>query len=326
MNSDSTTLTSKPINYKSKIIFSVKLVITVLLSIYIISYVQLQAILDSISHSNILFLSLSLILLIPNIYLQYLKWQLTCRQLLDENDNSKIIISLFYGFPPAVFTPARTGEYVGRALAFKDRPFVEIIIATFIDKLYVILVTFLLGAIGAFLFIRTYYQSDNFVSIPFLITFLALAAFAIVLLFANEEWMFNKVSSILKFKFLLQIREKLLILKKTTAGYSLKMFLVSILFLLCYLLQFMLLICAFSNHFDLLNYFWAALVIMFTKSILSPITIGELGIREGAAVFFLTQMGELSSTALNASLALFFINIIIPSLISLSLLFLKNDE
>jgi uncharacterized membrane protein YbhN (UPF0104 family) len=65
---------------------------------------------------------------------------------------------------------------------------------------------------------------------------------------------------------------------------------------------------------------------MFTKSILSPITFGELGIREGAAIFFLTQMGELSSTALNASLALFFINIIIPSLIGLSLLFLKNDE
>lgn len=324
MNLNSTTLTSKPIYYKSKIIFAIKLVITALLLVYLISYVQLQSILDSIFHSNILFISFSLILLIPNVYLQYLKWQLTCRQLLGENNNRKIAFSLFYGFPPAVFTPARTGEYIGRGLAFKAHPIVEIIIATFIDKLYVAIVTFVLGVIGAFLFIRTYYQSSFFISIPLLTALFVVSVIITVLLFADKEWMFKKFSAILKFKFIIQIREKLLILKKINTSYSLKMFLLSALFLLCYLLQFMFLISAFSNHFSSLNYFWAALVVMFTKSILSPITFGELGVREGAAVFILTQMGELSSTALNASLALFFINIIIPSLIGLFLLFLKK--
>jgi len=65
---------------------------------------------------------------------------------------------------------------------------------------------------------------------------------------------------------------------------------------------------------------------MFAKTILSPLSFSELGVREGASIFFLTQMGESSSTALNASLSLFIINIIVPSLIGLFLLFVKNDD
>ena len=65
---------------------------------------------------------------------------------------------------------------------------------------------------------------------------------------------------------------------------------------------------------------------MFVKTIIPPITFGELGIREGASVYFLTQMGETASIGFNASILLFIINLLIPALIGVGMFLRKNDK
>jgi uncharacterized membrane protein YbhN (UPF0104 family) len=75
-----------------------------------------------------------------------------------------------------------------------------------------------------------------------------------------------------------------------------------------------------------MDYFWAGNLMMFAKTMIPPISLGELGIREGASVFFITQLGETASTGFNASIFLFFINVLIPSLIGMILLLKKNDD
>ncbi len=326
MNTDTNIIVAKLPNLRSKIYFFIKIIITASLLIYLFSYVQINTIIETFTKANSQLIILSLLLLIPNLYLQYWKWQITCRQFFGEQSRRKILFSLFYGFPAAVFTPARAGEYVGRGLMFKEHSFSDIVLAIFIDKFFTILVTFLIGTAGTLLFVNKFYATNIFVSLPLLNVFLICFTFAIALLFTKKEWLFTLISPLLKYKLVLKVKEKLLLLKKLSNKYVLIMLLISALFLLCYLLQFMILIAAFSLHFDVVNYFWAAVLIMFTKSLLSPISLSELGVREGAAVFFLTKIGETSSTALNASLALFAINIIIPSLIGLVLLFVKSDD
>ena len=64
---------------------------------------------------------------------------------------------------------------------------------------------------------------------------------------------------------------------------------------------------------------------MFAKTIIPPISLGELGIREGASVYFLTQFGETASAAFNASIFLFIINLLIPAVVGLVLLLKRND-
>ena len=326
MNSDTNIITSKSPTLKSRMYFTLKLFIAVSLLIYLFSFVELKNIILTFYNSDILLLGLSAFLLIPNIYLQYWKWKITCDKLIGEKSRRKILLSLFYGFPAAVFTPSRVGEYFGRGLAFKNYHFSEIIIATVVDKIFATLVTLIFGSIGTILFMNKYYQSSIYVSIPMIIAFLLLSAITVIFIFTDKEWFFTLFSPIFKVKLFSRIGERLLILKNLDRNFVFKMIPISTLFFFCYLLQFMILIAAFSHHFDILNYFWAAVLIMFAKTILSPISISELGVREGASIFFLTQMSETSSTALNASLALFIINIIIPSLIGLFLLFVKNDD
>jgi uncharacterized membrane protein YbhN (UPF0104 family) len=83
---------------------------------------------------------------------------------------------------------------------------------------------------------------------------------------------------------------------------------------------------AFSQNSDYLSYLWAGNLIIFVKTAIPHISLGELGIREGASVFFLTSFGELPSVAFNASIFLFFINIMLPALVGLLLLIRKNDD
>jgi len=92
------------------------------------------------------------------------------------------------------------------------------------------------------------------------------------------------------------------------------------------LIQYALLVSAFSNHFDFGSYLWAANLIMFAKTIIPPISFGELGIREGASVYFLTQMGETASVGFNSSILLFIINLLIPALIGVGMFLRKNDN
>ena len=326
MNNSTDIIAAKLPNIKTRVYFTLKLLVAISLLVYLFYFVELGNIVSTFLSSNVLLLAFSAALLVPNLYLQYWKWKITCDKLIGETSRSKIILSLFYGFPAAVFTPARAGEYFGRGLAFKDYRISEIIVATVADKLFTILVTSVIGSIGTILFINRYYQSSIYISLPLMIAFFVLAAIAITFIFPDKEWFYKFFSPLLKFKLFSKIGERLLILKNLDRDFAFKMISISTLFFFCYLLQFVILLAAFANHIELGKFFLEEEVILFAKTILSPISLSELGVREGASIFFLTQMGETSSTALNASLSLFVINIIVPALVGLFLLFVKNDD
>jgi uncharacterized membrane protein YbhN (UPF0104 family) len=104
------------------------------------------------------------------------------------------------------------------------------------------------------------------------------------------------------------------------------MIFISLLFYLCYLIQYVILVSAFSHNDNFIDYFWAGNLLMFSKTIIPPVSFGELGIREGASVFFIQQFGENASVGFNASIFLFFINVLLPALVGLILIFRKNDD
>ncbi|MGB3544664.1 MAG: hypothetical protein WBA11_17220, partial [Rubrivirga sp.] len=56
-------------------------------------------------------------------------------------------------------------------------------------------------------------------------------------------------------------------------------------------------------------------LIFFAKSAVPQVTLGDLGVREGAAVFFMGAYGVPAAAALDASLALFALNLLLPALV-----------
>lgn len=309
------------------ILFNIlKIIIAVGLLGYIVLKVNFREIIEALKNIDISLLTIAAVLVIPNIFLQYLKWKITCKYLLNEISHKKIFLSLFYGFSGGVFTPARIGEYFGRAVAFRDKSLLQVTIATFIDKLFPLMVVVSCGSLASILFLHYYYHVSVYLTGSFFILLAALFYFAYMFMLDPRFWnsvLFTRISKHPKFqKFL----DNIVILKKLDRIFSTKMVLISIGFYVCYIFQFALLAAAFTHHTDYIHYIWAGNLIIFSKSIIPPVSLGELGIREGASIFFLQQFGESAVAGFNASIFLFFINVLIPSITGLLLLFRKNDN
>lgn len=312
--------------YKNAILVSAKIIIALGLLIYLIYAVNFQEILKAIKQANLYLIAIAFLLSFINIYLQFYKWKITANVVLKENHNSKIWLSLFYGFSAGVFTPARIGEYFGRALVFKNHSLLRVTLATLLDKLFLLLIVAFFGSISSILFIHYHYRVTFYLTIGlFILVFVSFYLF-FWLIFNDRFWenvLFTKLRDSIKLHWLF---EKIKVFRKLDKKYATKMFLISFLFYLCFLVQYAFLVAAFSNHNQFWDYLWAGNLMMFAKTIIPPVSLGELGIRESASVFFITQLGESASTGFNASIFLFFINVLIPSLIGLSLLLKKNDD
>ena len=314
------------VRYKNVIIILAKLFIAVGLLAFLIYSVDFQEILIAIEQSNPYLIAAAFLLSLLNVYLQFYKWKITANVVLQENHNGKIWLSLFYGFSAGVFTPARIGEYFGRAIVFKNQSLLRVTLATLLDKIFLLIIVAFFGSISSIVFIHYKYHVAYYLTLGLFILVFTLFYLLVLLMFNDKFWdnvLFTKLRDSIKLHWLF---EKIKIFRKLDKKYATKMFLISFLFYLCILIQYALLVSAFSNHNQFWNYLWAGNLLMFAKTIIPPVTLGELGIREGASVFFITQLGESASVGFNASIFLFFINVLIPSLIGLTLLLKKNDD
>jgi uncharacterized membrane protein YbhN (UPF0104 family) len=311
---------------KNAIIISAKILISAGLLYYLISSVEYNQIILALKEANIAIIGIVILLGVVNIFLQYSKWRLTCVEVLEVKDKFKVFRSLFYGFSAGIITPLRIGEYFGRGIEFRDKSLVQVTVATLIDKFFPLLMVASLGSISSLFFIYLYYDVSIYIVLSLFILIFTFFYLLILLLLSNKFWdsiLFSKLNSSTRLKPFL---DKLRIFESLDKAYFYKMLLISFLFYACFLIQYALLVAAFSNHFDFIHYLWAANLIMFVKTIIPPITFGELGIREGASVYFLTQMGETASIGFNASIFLFIINLLIPALIGVGMFLRKNDK
>ncbi|MDZ7624426.1 MAG: lysylphosphatidylglycerol synthase domain-containing protein [Ignavibacteriaceae bacterium] len=311
---------------KNTIIIAAKILISAGLLYYLISSVEYNQIILALNEANIAIIGVVILLGVVNIFLQYSKWRLTCAEVLEVNDKFKIFRSLFYGFSAGIITPLRIGEYFGRGIEFRDKSLVQVTVATLVDKFFPLMMVASFGSVSSLLFIYVNYDVSIYIVLSLFIIIFTFFYLLIVLLLSNRFWnsiLFSKLNSSVKLKPFL---EKLRIFESLDRNYFFKMLVISFLFYSCFLIQYALLVSAFSNHFDFGNYLWAANLIMFAKTIIPPISFGELGIREGASVYFLTQMGETASVGFNSSILLFIINLLIPALIGVGMFLRKNDN
>ena len=84
--------------------------------------------------------------------------------------------------------------------------------------------------------------------------------------------------------------------------------------------QFALLVRAFAPEAAWLPVAAGVAVVYLLKSAVPQVTLGDLGVREGVAVFVLAGAGVPAAAALNASLAVFVINLVLPAAAGIPLL------
>ncbi len=301
---------------RSQFLVIMKILIAAGLLTFILYSVNFSRTISVFKNADKFFISAAFLLSFVNIYLQYRKWKLVCGHFLNEYDRGKIIYSLFYGFTAGSFTPARIGEYAGRAIPFNGKPLLIVASAVLIDKLFSLLIVFLTGLVSFLLFIKIgILDTILIVSLFALLSYLLMSGVVlrpfIKKVLNRREWSRDLFSG-------------LTILKNSGYKFRLKLTLLSFLFYTCFIVQFALLVCAFSHHNDYLNYVWSGNLVMFAKTLIPSVSFGELGIREGASVYFLRKVGVTAAAGFNASIFLFLINILLPAIIGLVFLSKKK--
>lgn len=307
-----------------------KLLLAVVLVVLLAESVKSRELLSLLSRAQPFMLAAALLLLPLNIAFQYHKWRVLVHSRFPDADAAELRASLLLGFTFGIITPARIGEFGGRAAGMRGsgRNGAQLLAAdrlalvglTAVDKFATMLVTLIAGGAGLLLFCWRHPFMN-----PALLTILMLIAAGATVLWLYRSGsapavLTDAVKSTASRGFLRRRYDELRgTLRGIDAARRRRLMLHSVLFYLTFLLQFYFLLLAFGPV-DLLSALAGISTVMLIKTVIPPITIGELGIREGASVYVLGHAGIYAAAAFNASLLLFAINILLPSLAGLVVL------
>lgn len=313
----------KFLSNRKTIDFILKIAIAISLTVFLINYISLKEIIAAYKTANINFIIYAVILSVLNIGLQATKWKLVLSSSVGEVQYSKAIASYFAGVSSGLSTPARLGEFIGRALPLKKFNFLDITLMSFVDKIINVLVITFFGAVSAVLFNRVVNHSHFYLDIPLLVVITTLFAF-LVYLFFSKGVLIAIVKK--KFKENEKITSKISVVEDFLAisfGKKSRIILINIAYYFIILFQFYLLTNAFNVGVDIAQMMFVASLILFATTVIVPFSFGDIGVREGAASYLVVLLGIPAATGFNAALVLFIINVIIPSLFGLILL-IKN--
>lgn len=304
-----------------------KIIVSVLVLIMLIKRLQMKEILAAFQSARLFCIYMALALLIPNIYAQYLKWRYLVRLVKPDVPDREVIQSLLAGLTFGFITPGRVGEF-GRAFFISNCSWVKLLGITFIDKLFAMAVVFFWGAIGLLYFISR--QLYIYTMVP-VILFTLIALVVIYYIIFHPEIIKSFLYSL---NIILPFRDKIKLLMSSLDNFhrrqAIILALLNFSFYAIFFIQYYILVCAFEPA-PIVQSSLAIFSTMLVKSML-PISVGDLGVRESAAVFFFSKIGVLHSTAFNASILLFMINLLLPSLAGLflvlryGLVFKKNNR
>lgn len=262
---------------------------------------------------NPTFILLAALLLIPNIYIQWLRWDYLLRLGQSRMKSTESFVSLMGGMVVGFITPGRIGE-LGRSLFLRGVDRIQALGLVFLEKFYSFLILMTGGLWGVILLISI--KMDRFYIIwPLLVIGILVTVLGILVL-THPHWIRSFLSNlILIFPFREKLRRFISSIDHFETKHAHIFLLFSCSLYTIFIVQFSLLALAFER-IPVIPLFVSTTSTFLTKSLL-PIAFGDLGVREGASIFFFQQFGVGTVTAFNSSILLFFINVLIPSLLGL---------
>ena len=288
-----------------------KLLISAAVMLFLVHHINVGEIALTLRQANPLFIWGAFALGVPNVLLQYIKWHILLSTEKRNIARRDIWGSLFAGMTLGLITPGRIGEF-GRALFIERANRLRVLGLTMIDKTLAIFIIYFYGVWGFMFWESQFDQFSATLPLNFAIPLLIAIAF---LVWKRQGWLKKSAKKWMPLKWHYRLSDLFTYSRTLSLQTVMKVSLLAALQSLTYFIQFYLLVRAFSDV-ALLTGLAAIASIMMAKSFL-PLSFGDLGVRESAAIFFLAPLMVPKAAAFNASMILFFINILLPSLIGI---------
>jgi len=306
-------LSFKLIQTKKIIAFSIKLLIGVI-SFYII-YAKLSAIpqlkeklIESCNESSVYVVIGLVIVLMPiNWGIESFKWKLITNQV-EVIKYSTALKSVFSGICLGNVAPGRAMEFLAKIYYFKSENKPTITVLHFINGMFQMLITVVVGLIAITYKLTNSGQSTNIIYV------VLIAGICLILFFC---WAILNVSFIqqkLKFiKWFNKIREAEHI--RFSKKLMLQLIILSIARYLVFTIQFYLILNVFTPQLNIWLTFTSIAAYFMLTSIIPMISVIEPAIRAAIALFVFNQVSDNSVTVILASTLVWIINVVTPSII-----------
>ncbi len=278
------------------ILFIARLILTIALLAFIFKKVDFDTVGQLLYTANKTYILLALFLVCVHVFFKSYKWYLLAKELHSENTFWGAMRSYLRGTSLAIITPSRIGE-LGRIVRMKGDK-LQLGSLTLVDKiseLWIVIFFVLLGG-------QRLLTGFNPVFI--------ILALAVILLFLYQfRRLNNAITRFVPFAFLRHILRGFTLVSWPLSNIIL---ILSFLTMSVYFLQAYLLLSAFQPVAV------STILMVFPLILLTnlvPVTIGSLGIREGVAIYLLSQFGVPAGVAVSVSLLLFLFDTVIPGVL-----------
>ncbi len=279
---------------------------------------------NAFTGENLLVFALIIALMFINWGIEARKWQVALKPSYTISFKQSFK-AIFTGTTMGFFTPNRMGEYIGRILYLKSGSRLKSIAITIVCSIAQLLITLAGGLIGVISVYWVVANRNGVIpgSLFQVLTVLAIAALIILtVLFFKIRVVGKWMSSV---KQLRKIAPYIRVLDSFNATILLRILSLSGGRYLVFILQYYLIFQVFDVKISWLETFWSVgVTFLILAAIPSIALITELGIRWKASVELVRLFSPNTVGILTSSLAIWFINLVIPALIgSLLILGLK---
>lgn len=276
-----------------KVLFIIKLFLTIIILYVLIRKIELSKLITAFAQVKVDYFLIAVALVPLNFFWQIVKWHYMVTRFQDVSWKVSSI-SLIGGYAAMLVTPGRAGELI-RTLYYPNEQRLYLAGLVLLDKIFAFLAIVFFAAIGFFLTQAKYSFSISVTAL--------LGIFALIVYPKIFRSISDFLSKLLKRELVFHLSSQELFIT----------FLFSLAFFLTYAVQYLALINAIESV-GVFVWIQAFPLTMFVNTF--SFTIGGLGIREGAAVYFFGKFGGVNpASAMNASLMLYTINVLFPGIV-----------
>lgn len=265
--------------------------------------------------SFLLYTTALLCLMGINWSLESLKWKISLSGF-HQISFFKSVLGIILGLSVAIFTPNRSGEYIGRIWVLPKHTHIKAIAATIFASMNQLSVTFFCGIIALMV-----WQQNH--TIPFIfdneksIKWIVIGGFFIIIVSLMALLLFKK-------KQLPEIKKHILTFIDVFFSYSFKKIFsiwgLSFIRYQIFVFQYWILLHFFNAPIPIFELYSGLGIMYLTMALLPILTFAEPAVRTALSLLFLGVFTTNEAGIISASIALWIINLVIPSLIGSILL------
>ncbi len=306
-----------PVPTPARWLFALKAVLAAAAVAALVTLVDPAEVTRAVAHADWRWMLAALALVPVNIGLETYRWYRLVRGLAPAVRYRDALRAVVGSYPLGLLTPARVGDYVGRALYLRDITPGASAALTFAERM----ATLAACLIGGLVALGPYLSAQVAPSPlwPVVTSLGALATGGLVALILFPRLAQTAISTLAPWR---PVRRAVAAFGRVPQGEGVTLLGLSLVRYVVFTGQFVMLAHALAPGAAWAGLWAGVALVFFAKSAIPQVTLGDLGVREGAAVFFLGAYGVAPAAALDASLALFAFNLLLPSLAGAPLLVL----